>query len=89
MTVRLRRVALLVAVALGAAACAQTEPPRPAYSGDISKGNPTAEARGRALRAALEALEQEVRVHLDGEDKPPATVHFEACSFSEDDVYRD
>jgi hypothetical protein len=51
------------------------------------EGNPTAEARTRAVQAALEALEQEVRVHLDGEGKPPTTVHFEACAFSEDDVH--
>lgn len=42
MTVRLRNVALVVAVALGAAACAKTDPPRPAFSGDLSKGNPAA-----------------------------------------------
>jgi hypothetical protein len=33
----------VVAVALAAAACTQTEPPRPAFSGDLSKGNPTGE----------------------------------------------
>lgn len=41
MTARLRHVALLTVVALAAVACAQQEPPRVAFSGDLSRGNPS------------------------------------------------
>ena len=54
---------------------------------DDGEGSPTAEARRRAVEAALEALPQEVEVYLDGEDKPPATVRFDACTSGDDDVY--
>lgn len=41
MTVRLRLTVLLAAVALVAVACQAVEPPKPAISGDIDRGNPT------------------------------------------------
>ncbi len=41
MTVRSRLLALVCALALAAAACAKADPPKPEFSGDISKGNPT------------------------------------------------
>lgn len=40
MTARLRLTALLIVVAVVAMACAQVDPPRPAVSGDLAKGNP-------------------------------------------------
>ncbi len=43
MTVRSRLLALVCSLALAAAACAKADPPKPEFSGDISKGNPTAE----------------------------------------------
>lgn len=41
---RLRLPILVMSIALAASACAKTEPPRPAFTGDISKGNPTVES---------------------------------------------
>ncbi len=41
---RLRMPILVMSIALAAMACAKVEPPKPAFTGDISKGNPTAES---------------------------------------------
>ncbi len=41
MTVRLRLTALLAALAVAAVGCQHAETPKPAFSGDLDKGNPT------------------------------------------------
>lgn len=59
MIVRLRLPVLLTAVAVIALACAQSEPPTPLFTGDLSAGNPTAEqeAEGDASAVAPEPRE--------------------------------
>lgn len=56
MIARLRLPALLTTVAVVALACAETEPPTPLFTGDLSAGNPVAEqaAEGEASAVAPE-----------------------------------
>jgi hypothetical protein len=76
-TARFRRVAVLTIVALGAAACAPQDPPRPAFSGDISKGNPT-ESEVAGVEPPTEAPpptpltpEQAARLQVELSQVPP------------------
>jgi hypothetical protein len=53
-TNRSRLLAIACVLVLAAAACAKADPPKPQFSGDISKGNPT-EAEVASVEPALEA----------------------------------
>ena len=71
MTNRSRLLAIASVLVLAAAACAKADPPKPQFSGDISKGNPT-EAEVASVEPALEApdptpLTPEQQQRLDSE----------------------
>lgn len=71
MTARLRLFAVLCTVALATVACAKPEPPKPAVSGDLSKGNPPAAENAAAEISAdaptPEPLTPERQARLDAE----------------------
>ncbi len=78
MIARLRLPILVMSIALAATACAKAEPPKPAFTGDISKGNPSAAAEASAQAsgeapeavtldaASMARLQQELSVSGEG-----------------------